>query len=120
MSARQISFRFEELPLAIVNGFEGGLVNGSALVNYWTDGTWGISQIYLDGAKRKASNDIAAAMLAKIPGFKCWEERDILLDRGDRIQAIIWDRLENEWRGQVQEAVNHAIDEERISQMEGV
>ncbi len=118
--SRQLSYRFEELPLAIVNGFEGGLVNGSALINYWTDGTWGISQIYLDGAKRKGTPEVIKAILAKVPNFKCWDERDILLDRGDRIQEIIWDRLEHEWRGRVQEAVNHAIDEERVSQMEGV
>lgn len=118
--SRQLSYRFEELPLVIENGFQAGLVNGSALVSYWIDGTWGISQIYLDGAKRKATAEITAAILKKIPNFKCWDERDILLDRGDRIQSIIWDRLENEWRGQVQDAVNHAIDEERVSQLEGV
>lgn len=116
--SRQLSFVFQELPLVIENGFSAGLVNGSALVNYWTDGTWGISQIYLDGAKRKGTPEVIAAVLAKVPNFKCWDERDILLDRGDRLNAIIWDRLENEWRGQVQDAVNFAVDEERIGQLE--
>lgn len=115
MSSRTLSFRFEELPLVIENGFSAGLVNGSALVNYWTDGQWGISQIYLDGARRKSTPVVIKAMLAKIPDFKCWDERDILLDHGDRLNAIIWDRLENDWRDQVQESVNAALELERES-----
>ena len=111
--SRQLHYRFEELPLVIENGFSAGLVNGSALINYWTDGQWGISQIYLDGHKRKAPAEITAAILMKKPGFKCWHERDMQLDRGDRLNAIIWDRLENEWRDQVQDAINHAIEQER-------
>lgn len=120
MSSRQLSFRFDELPLLIVNGFSAGLVNGSALINYWTDGQWGISQIYLDGHRFIARSEVAAAILAGIPNAKRFDERDILLDRGDRIHDIIWSRLEEEWRPIVQDAVNNAIEEERVSQLEGV
>jgi len=113
--SRELHYRFEELPLVIENGFSAGLVNGSALVSYWLDGQWGVSQIYLDGHKRKP----AADLLKQIPGAKLWDERDVQLDRGDRIHAIIWDRLEHDWRASVQEAVNEAIDAERVSRREG-
>ncbi len=102
-------------PLIIENGFSAGLVNGSVLINYWPDGVWGVDQIYLDGSKRKAPAAITAAILNKVPNFKCWDERDIQLDRGSRLHQMIWDRLENEWRVHVQEAVNGAIEQERAA-----
>lgn len=112
--SRQLSYTFEELPLIIDLGFEAGLVNGSALIDYWPDGQWGISQVYLDGARRKPTAVVLGAMFKKIPNFKCWDERDVLLDRSSPINLMIHDRLENEWRSKVQEAVREALEEERV------
>lgn len=111
--SRQLHYHFEDLPIVIDNGFSAGLVNGSALINYWPDGQWGVSQVYLDGSRRKPARDIAAAIVRGIENFKCWDERDVQLDRASPLNLMILDRLEHEWREQVQDAINHAIEQER-------
>lgn len=109
----QLTFTFEELPLLIEAGFSAGLVNGQALLNYWPDGSWGVAEIYLDGARRKSSREILQASLNKVEGFRCWEEKPVLLDRGTPLHQMIWDRLENEWREHVDDAVLDAINGDR-------
>lgn len=117
--SRELSYRFEELPLVIDNGFSGALINGSALISYWTDGTWGITQVYLDGHKRRPAADIIKDMLERQLSAKAalsairYEERDLLQDRGSWMHTTIVDRLEHEWRDQVQDAVNNALESER-------
>lgn len=97
--SHQLDYKFEELPLIVTAGIDAGLVNGSALIDYWPDGQWGISQLYVDGYAQK-------------PGGG-WLPRSVLLDRGTPLHSMIWDRLEDEWRPRVQNAVNEAIESER-------
>lgn len=117
--SRELNFPFEELPLVIDLGFEAGLVNGSALISYWTDGQWGISQVYLEGHRdrgAKIAPVVAQALFGSIPNFPRFEKRDVLLDRGSPINLMIQDRLEHDWHSKVQEAVNAALEDERVAE----
>jgi hypothetical protein len=96
--ARQLDYKFEELPLLVTGGIDAGLVNGSALLNYWPDGQWGISEIYLEGYAKAPSGG--------------WLPRVVMVDRGTPLHSMIFDRLDDEWRPRVQDAVNNAIEEE--------
>lgn len=109
---RQLTYKFEELPLLIVDGFEAGLVNGEALLNYWPNGVWSISEIYLDGYRRRSAAEITKAMQAGGTGIKSFDEKPVLLERGTDIHTTINNRLAIEWASYVQDHVNAAIDDD--------
>ena len=79
------------------------------------DGEWAIESIVFDG-RRKIKRSIEDYMAAAAAGVfpKTYEEKNVELDRGTPIHSIIYDRLENEWRDQVDEAVQGQIEEDRI------
>lgn len=110
---RQLRYEFEELPLLIDNGFSAGLVNGSALLNYWADGQWGIAEIYLDGHRKRPTVDIVKAIREERPGPICYEDKPVQLERGSWLHSAIWSRLEDDWREHVQDAVREAIEIDR-------
>lgn len=103
--SRQLMFRFEELPLLIEGGFSAGLVNGQALINFWDDGLFGVAEIYLDGHKNKLQVEIDAERAAGVEHPRRWHEKPVSLDRGTHLFSAIHDRLENEWRGYVLDAI---------------
>jgi hypothetical protein len=109
-------FSFDDLPLVIENGFEACYITGDAEISYTRDGEWAIESIVFDG-RRKIKRSIEEYMAAAAAGVfpKTWEEKNVELDRGTPIYSIIYDRLENEWRDQVDEAVQGQIEEDRIS-----
>jgi len=109
--SRQLIFTFEELPLLITGGFSAGLVNGSALINFWDDGQFGVAEIYLDGCRRKSPDELASEFKPGQP-IRLWEDKSIALDRGTPLHAMIWERLENEWRPYVLDAICEAIEAE--------
>ena len=108
-------FSFDDLPLVIENGFEACYITGDADISYTRDGEWAIESIVFDG-RRKIKRSIEDYMEAAAKGVfpKTWEEKPVELDRGTPIHSIIYDRLENEWRDQVDEAVQGQIEEDRI------
>jgi hypothetical protein len=97
---RQLSYDFEELPLFVRHDIKAGLISGSALIDYWPDAIWGISELYVDGF---IENDSPR-------GF---ERKSLMLDRATPVYEMIFDRLATDWRSRVQAAVNNAITEER-------
>lgn len=112
MAKQTFSFEFDELPLVIEGGFEAGLIAGSAEVSYFRDGEWTITGISLDGHRLLSPTERdALAEIGKPPPF--FERKSIALDAGTSLFNSILHRLEHEWRGKVQDAVNDAIEEDR-------
>jgi hypothetical protein len=110
--SRQLTYAFQELPLVIANGFQAGLVNGQAIITYWLDGQWGVTEIYLDGHRDRTERERDADRAKGLKLIPRFENKAVALD-GDPLFTIIWSRLEDEWRGFVQAAVNNAIEQER-------
>ena len=114
MMVNTFTFNFDDLPLVIENGIEACEVSGSAEIEYSLDGEWAIALIWFDG-RRKIKHSIedymAAAAAGKFP--PAYEYKDVALDRGTPIHSIIYDRLENEWSEQVQEAVREQLASDR-------
>lgn len=99
--SHQCQYDFEELPLIVRGNLQAGLISGTALLNYWPDGTWGISELYLDGFQPAANPR----------GFV---RQPYPLERGTFLHTTILDRLSHgEWFKRAQDFVNNTIDEER-------
>lgn len=112
---RHMTYSFEELPLVTDgDGFSGGLVNGEALIEYFPNGFWAISAIYLDGSRRKSQSEIDLARIANVPDFRCYEDKAIELEYETWIHATIRHRLYVEWRGVVSDAVNDEIEKDQL------
>lgn len=113
MPRHTFSFPFEELALVIEGGFEAGLVNGSAEIAYYPDGDWFIDSISLDGHKR-LHHTIEAHWAASIVGkpLPVFERKPIALDEGSSLYLMIYERLENEWRDAVHDAVQEQIEKD--------
>jgi hypothetical protein len=94
--SRQLTYDFDELPLIISGNIEAGLVHGSALISYWPAGEWGISEIYLDGYQ------VATNQREPYP-----------LERGTSLYETIFNRLIDMKPHLIQDAVHHALDDER-------
>jgi hypothetical protein len=107
-------FEFEELPLMVEGGFQCGLINGVADISYDRDGTWSVSAVALEGHRQNYYSaeyrEAAAARKEHLPRFQI---KNVWLDAGTSIHLMIVDRLETEWRGQVQDAVMDRIAEDR-------
>lgn len=109
---RQLTFTFEELPLLVTGGFSAGLVNGSALINFWPDGLFGVAEISLDGHRRKTERELDSDLVSGVKPFRLWQEKLVALDRGAPLFSMIHDRLENEWRDKVLDAIRDAMESE--------
>ena len=107
-------FSFDELPMVIEGGFEAGLIAGSAEVSYFRDGEWTITRIYLDGHRLLSPSERDALAEAGKP-VSFFERKSVALDAGTSLFNSILHRLEHEWRGKVQDAVNDAIEEDRAA-----
>jgi hypothetical protein len=116
---RTTTFTFDELPLQILNGFECGLVAGSAEISYNRDMEWGIESISLDGNKsiRWTLEEYADRFKNGLP-CPSYEHKSVALDEGTPLYLMIYDRLENEWRGKVQDAVADQLVEDRAEAAE--
>ncbi len=97
-----LTFTFEELPLLIDLGVEAGLVNGSAEIEYWTDHSWGITSIWLDGY---GPNGV---------------RKQVEVENGSALFLTIFGRLEGEWCEKVQDEVVEAIHEARESRADTI
>jgi hypothetical protein len=124
---------FDDLPLVNEGERSAGFVSGSAQIRYFTDGTWGIVSIFLDGQKPVTVSEVDKA-IARIKGvaIKTHEAAPFFLEATSPIHGIIYHRLENECRDAVQTKVREAIaddqdqrvaaynDYRRATRMEGV
>jgi hypothetical protein len=91
------TFSFDELPLVISNGIEAALINGMAEIEYGRD-DWAVGNITVEGfGERDAA------------GRRSWPQVEAPLP----IVNIIRHRLENEWFGRVQDAVNEQLASDR-------
>jgi hypothetical protein len=97
-----LSFEFEELPLVITNGIEAGLINGCAEVVYDRGGYWEINSISVEGHQKLTPDERAA-------GKRPWIYVAAPIELADMIAL----RLESEWSGKVQDAINEHMAEER-------
>lgn len=108
-------FHFDDLPTKIEDGFEAGLVKGSAEVRYFGDeGIWFVHEIYLTGYRR-ATPEENAARVAK--GLKpvMYITRDVEIDpiADEVLYLAIWQELtDGSFKDNVQEAVNEKIAED--------
>lgn len=111
------TYEFDELPLVIENGFDAGLVAGSADISYSRDGEWSVESINFDGYRRKPldqfATELAAAKSAGKPVPSMFDRKPVSLDTTSPLHGIIYHRLENEWSDKVQEAVFEQIEEDR-------
>lgn len=94
-------YTFEELPLAVVNGIEAGLVNGQAEIHY-DRGHWKVGAITLEGFGQR------------INGVRQWPQ----VACPDSIAALIGERLENEWSGRIDDALSDQIERDREDAIE--
>lgn len=95
--ASTLTYEFEELPLVLENGIQAGLVDGEAEIAYSRD-VW----------------DFTIKSIA----LTCWNgagrmKKCMPLDEGNPLYGIIYDRLENHYSENVQEAVRQQLIEDR-------
>jgi hypothetical protein len=124
MADRILSFEFEELPTVIVDGFEAGLVAGSAEISYDRDGLWSIASISLDGSRRahysleeRVAHELRQARLHEtlrrpLPPYL---RKSVALDAANPLYALITDALEGVWADKVQDAIRDDITEQRVA-----
>lgn len=109
-----LNFTFEELPLVLHDGYEAGLINGSAELLYSHDGSWCVRHVALDG-HRLATYSEEEKFLARIKGktlprFRC---TDVALESINPLYAMISRCLEGRWASRVQDAVREQIESDR-------
>jgi hypothetical protein len=114
MAKQVFNYEFDELPLVIEGGFEAGLIAGSAEVSYFRDGEWTITGVYLDG-QRELTPSERQELADNGKPVRFSARKSIALDAGTSLFNSILHRLEHEWRGKVQDAVNEAIEEDRAA-----
>lgn len=89
-----VDFSFDELPLLTEGDIVLALVTGKAEIVWDTDGTWSISNIYLEGYDTKA---------------KAWKKEPVQLDKqGEqgRIWHMIYSRLtDKDWSESIDDVV---------------
>ncbi len=110
-------FPIDGLPLVIENGFAAcELMDGSAEISYDRNGEWAVESISLEGVKKNhySLEEMISAQVHKRP-LSYWDRKPVALDAGTPIHSIIYDRLENEWRSKVDEAVREQMEGDRIS-----
>lgn len=90
-------FKFDELPLAIVDDVEAAYISGAAEVHYTRDGLASISHIYLEGFGERDAN-----------GKRKWP----LVAAPQPLEQVIRHRLLNEWSSRVRNAVCERIEQD--------
>lgn len=94
---KTFTFEFEELPLVIDNGIEAAFINGQAEIKYNRDGEWQIIGISVEGFGDR------------VDGKRQWPQ----VPAPVALMLIIVDRLNREWSGKVQDAINEQNTEDR-------
>lgn len=98
MRKQSFMYSFDELPLVVRDGIEAAPISGKAVVEYDREGGWGTGQVLVEGY---GGRDATGKML--------W----VCVPAPMALAAMIVHRLENEWCGRVQEAVDETIAHDR-------
>ena len=96
------SYEFEELPLVIHNGIDAALINGMAEIKYDRSGHWEVDSVSVEGYQPLTPEQRAA-------GKKSW----IYVPATPDIEITVTCRLEQEWFGKVQDAINEHLADAR-------
>lgn len=87
-----LSYRFDELPLLVIDGFEAGQIAGEAEILFDNEG-WSIGEITLDGYRQKPTDEwrdeCALAQLTGKPKPSLMERRQVALDSASALYAKI-------------------------------
>jgi hypothetical protein len=97
-----LSFEFEELPIAIVNGIEAGLVNGMAEIQYDRSGDWAVESVCLEGY-------VPLTLEQRAAGKKPW----VYVKAPSDLELTIISRLECEWADKVADAIHEQLASDR-------
>jgi hypothetical protein len=97
-----LSYEFEELPLVIHNGIEAALINGMAEIKYDRSGHWDVDSVAVEGHQNLTPEERAR-------GVKPW----VYVKATPELEIAIQYRLEQEWFGKVQDAVNEQLAADR-------
>ena len=98
-----LSFEFEEMPIAIVNGIEAGLINGMIDIKYDRDGNWEVYSISIEGHQKLTTEERKA-------GKKPW----IYVTAPPAVAELIYDRFRSGWFDQkVYDAVQEQLSSDR-------
>ena len=100
-----IKLNFDELPLIVEDGFEAGLVNGTAAISYHADNEWCVTGISLDGARLRTIAERTA-------GGGVFERKPVALESTGWLYLAILHQLEN---GRFKSFVEDAIDADRAA-----
>lgn len=91
-------YEFEELPLAIVDGIEAGLVNGQAEIDYTSAGPgWVVRDVSLEGFGERVN------------GKRQWPQ----VPAPEAIANVIRQRLNGEWYDKVYTAYSEQLSNDR-------
>jgi hypothetical protein len=105
---RTLTHSFDDLPLIVDGAFEDQGVSGEAEISYWPDGEWSIKSISIEVSRYKNSAEMEATGITSR-----YVRKQYVLDAGSPIHLILYERLEADKRGYVQEAVREQIAEDR-------
>ena len=98
-----LDFEFEELPLFITKeGIPAGLINGMAAIEYDRDGFVGIDSVSIEGWQQLTPEERAR-------GVRPW----VYVKAPAELEHMIGQRLEGEWFGRVQDAINEQLASDR-------
>lgn len=96
------TYEFEELPLVISNGIPAGLINGCAEIAYNRNADWQIESICVEGYQTLTPEERAR-------GVRPW----IYVAAPEELADMIAGRLEGDWFGKVQDAINEQMASDR-------
>jgi hypothetical protein len=105
---RTLTHSFDDLPLIVDGAFEDQGVSGEAEISYWPDGEWSIKSISIEVSRYKNAAEMEATGITSRYGRK-----QHVLDAGSPLYLILYERLEADKRGYVQNAVREQISEDR-------
>lgn len=110
MPSDETDYEFCDLPLIVRNGQEYGHVNGKAKIEFWHDGSWAITAIYLEGT-RPPTDDEQRRHRANHGYDTSYTSVYAEIDAGDPALNAIFDRLENHHNEQIDALVEEALAE---------
>lgn len=107
MPSDELAYEFCDLPLIVRNDQEFGHVNGKADIEYWHDGSWVITAIYLEGT-RPATDEERRLSLVNRGYESSYTSIYAEIDAGDPAYYAIFDRLENHHREKIDDLVEES------------
>lgn len=115
-----LEFEFEELPLASIDGFDVGEVNGTAEIHYDRGGSWIILSVALDGSRRRPLTEEERILrrLQKMPAITHTFDRKSVDLSGHPLHTLVICALEGRWRDRVQTRIREQLELDREEELE--